>query len=151
MALMPVTTPVTAEMLTTDWRSTGYWIDELNPDVMDSFQKDFHRRPTQGHYFICQTIEKCEMACEFLKNGPSHPGLLGLDCEFVSNRKPYVEWEECYTSAFNIKSHGDTNSKGPFAALIQIACVKAMSLFLTCSTLEPSHHPSSICLLQPRA
>uniref|UniRef100_A0A915ILI0 3'-5' exonuclease domain-containing protein n=1 Tax=Romanomermis culicivorax TaxID=13658 RepID=A0A915ILI0_ROMCU len=116
---MPIT-PVTTEMLTTDWRSTGYWIDKLSLDVMDSFRKDFRHHPTQGHYFICQMIEKCEMACECLKNDPSHPGLLGLDCEFV-NRKPYVEWEECCTSVFNIKSHSDTNSKGPFAVLIQIA------------------------------
>uniref|UniRef100_A0A915IP68 Uncharacterized protein n=1 Tax=Romanomermis culicivorax TaxID=13658 RepID=A0A915IP68_ROMCU len=66
--------------------------------------------------------------CDFLANDLPHPGIYGLDAEFMNHHMDWVDWDKREANPLanlakrklDIALHGQRYSKGPFAIVIQI-------------------------------
>uniref|UniRef100_A0A915IA64 Uncharacterized protein n=1 Tax=Romanomermis culicivorax TaxID=13658 RepID=A0A915IA64_ROMCU len=68
------------------------------------------------------------MMCDFLANDPRHPGIYGLDAEFMNHHMDWVDWDKKEAGPLanltkrklDIALYGQQYSEGPFAVIIQI-------------------------------
>uniref|UniRef100_A0A915I873 Uncharacterized protein n=1 Tax=Romanomermis culicivorax TaxID=13658 RepID=A0A915I873_ROMCU len=93
-----------------------------------AFGQELGRLPLNSRYVVCTTVEESQIMCDFLANDPRHPGIYGLDAEFMNHHMDWVDWDKREASRLanlakkklNIALHGQRYSKGPFAVVIQI-------------------------------
>uniref|UniRef100_A0A915JEI4 Uncharacterized protein n=1 Tax=Romanomermis culicivorax TaxID=13658 RepID=A0A915JEI4_ROMCU len=95
---------------------------------MVMFGQELGRLLLNGRYAVCTTIEESQLMCDFLANDPRHPGIYGLDAEFMNYHMDWVDWGKkeagplanLAKTKLDIALHGQRYSKGRFAVVVQV-------------------------------
>uniref|UniRef100_A0A915J7G1 3'-5' exonuclease domain-containing protein n=1 Tax=Romanomermis culicivorax TaxID=13658 RepID=A0A915J7G1_ROMCU len=127
MAFAKVTMMIAAD----HWRICQISPPLIKHEAIVTFGQELGRLPLNGRYIVCTTVEESQMMCDFLANNPCHPGVYGLDAEFMNHHMDWVDWDKKEAGPLanlakrklDIALHGQRYSKGPFAVIIQISRV----------------------------